>query len=143
VTVTVTDKNGDSDSETFQVTVANVPPTVTLTGPASANEGGTESYSYSWTDPGSADTFPALGNSVDCGVHGTSSDEIFTPGSKTGSFNCHWTDDSGAGTADVSATVTDDDGGADTDTINVSVANVAPSVELTGDTTVDEGSSHT
>jgi single-stranded DNA-binding protein len=143
VAVTVTDKDGASDSKTFQVTVTNVAPTVTLTGAASANEGDTESYSYSWTDPGSADTFPALGNSVDCGINGTSSDEVFMAGSKTGSFKCHWTDDSGAGTADVSATVTDDDDGADTDTINVSVANVAPSVELTGETTVDEGSSHT
>jgi hypothetical protein len=126
VTVTVTDKNGDVDSKTFQVTVKNVAPTVTLSGPVTANEGDTKSYSYTWTDPGSSDTFPAAGNSVACGPKGTASDKVFTPASKSGSFKCTFSDDSGAGTFAVNATVTDDDGGARSDTKNVDVDNVAP-----------------
>ena len=103
-----------------------------------ANEGDTKTYTYSWTDPGTADTFPAAGNSVDCGINGTASTVVFTPASKTGSFDCTWSDDSGAGTADVKATVTDDDGGADTDTINVTVANVAPTVTFVGPILIGE-----
>ena len=113
-----------SDNEEITVTVNNVDPTVTLTGLDTADEGDTNSYSYSWTDPGTADTFPAAGNSISCGVNGTASDVVFAPLSKTGSFKCTWSDDSGAGTAAVSATVTDDDGGTDTDTIQVDVDNV-------------------
>jgi hypothetical protein len=143
VTVTVTDKDGAADSATFTVTVANVAPSVALSGPAAADEGDTVSYSYSWTDPGSADTFPAAGNAVDCGPQGTPSDEVFTPASKSGSFKCTFSDDSGAGTFAVSATVADDDGGAGSDTEAVSVANVAPSVSLSGATEVDEGTTHT
>jgi Bacterial Ig domain/PKD domain len=139
VTVQVTDKDGASDSKTFKATIANVAPTVTLSGNATANEGDTKSYSYSWTDPGSADTFPAAGNSVDCGVNGTASNKVFDSTTQTGSFDCRWTDDSGAGTAGVSATVSDDDSGAGSDTIQVAVANVAPQVNLTGPSTADEG----
>src|SRR6266536_6103402 len=65
-------------------------------------------------------------NSVDCGVNGTPSNEVFTPATKSGSFDCTWSDDSGAGTAAVKATVGDDDAGTDTDTVNVTVGNVAP-----------------
>src|SRR5439155_5844454 len=113
---------------------------VTLSGLATANEGDTNSYSYSWTDPGTADTFPIAGNSVSCGVHGTASAVVFTPASKTGSFDCTWADDSGLGTADVKASVTDDDGGVGSDTINVTVANVAPSATFHAPASVDEGS---
>ncbi|HEX3255750.1 MAG TPA: Ig-like domain-containing protein [Gaiellaceae bacterium] len=136
----VKDKDGGVSEYTASVTIANVAPTVTLVGAASADEGDTKSYTYSWTDPGSADTFPAAGNSVSCGTHGTSSDEVFDPSSKSGSFKCHWTDDSGAGTADVKATVTDDDGGVGSDTIHVAVANVAPSATFTAPSSVNEGS---
>jgi PKD domain len=126
VTVKVTDKDGGSDTKTFKVTVANVAPTVTLTGPETADEGDTKSYSYTWTDPGAGDTFPAAGNSVDCGPKGTASAVVFTPAAKTGSFDCKFSDDSGAGTFEVKATVTDDDGGAGSGSKQVAVANVAP-----------------
>src|SRR5256886_16255857 len=91
-----------------------------------------ESYSYSWTDPGSADTFPAAGNSVDCGSNGTASAKVFDPATQTGSFKCKWADDSGAGTVTVKATVTDDDGGVGSDSKLVTVKNVAPTVTLSG-----------
>ena len=50
---------------------------------------------------------------------------------KSGSFDCTFSDDSGAGTFTVSATVTDDDTGAGSDTKQVDVDNVAPGVTLT------------
>jgi hypothetical protein len=121
-----------------------VAPSVTLTGPAAANEGDTKSYSYSWTDPGSGDTFPVAGNSVDCGPKGTASDAVFTPATKTGSFKCTFSDDSGAGTFAVKATVGDDDGGSGTDTVNVAVANVAPTIAFTAaPATANEGDTKT
>jgi hypothetical protein len=132
VTVKVTDKNGSSDTKSFNVNVANVAPKVVLSGDASANEGATKSYSYTWTDPGSADTFPGADNSVDCGSNGTASEVSFTPASKQGSFKCTFSDDSGTGTFAVNATVTDDDGGVGSDTKQVDVDNVAPTVSFTG-----------
>jgi hypothetical protein len=124
VTASVTDNNGGTGSDTKHVTVANVAPTVTLTGPTSANEGDTKHYTYSWTDPSSADTFPT--HPVNCGTHGTASNAIFDGSAKTGSFDCTWNDDSGSGTADVTASVTDDNGGTGSDTKHVTVVNVAP-----------------
>ena len=51
VTVTVTDKDGASDSATFEVHVRNVAPTVELTGDDSADEGQTKTYTYTVGDP--------------------------------------------------------------------------------------------
>src|SRR6266536_562251 len=101
VKATVGDDDGGTDTDTVNVDVNNVAPTVTLLGPATGNEGDTKSYTYSWTDPGTADTFPALGNSVECGLNGTPSAVVFTPAGKSGSFDCTWSDDSAAGTAAV------------------------------------------
>src|SRR5207237_4968543 len=139
VSAQVTDKDGGVGSDSKSVDVANVAPTVHLSGTNSANEGDTKHYSYSWTDPGSADTFPR--HSVGCGVHGTASNSSFDATGQTGSFDCTWSDDSGAGTADVSASVSDDDGGTGSDTIHVAVANVAPTATFGNDGPVDEGSS--
>ncbi len=58
VSVTVTDGTALSDSETFQVTVANVAPSgvsLNLTN-TTINEGGSTSLSGSFTDPGTLDT---------------------------------------------------------------------------------------
>jgi len=116
-------------TDSFDWSAANVNPDVTLTGPTTGiTEGDLKSYSYSWTDPGSADTFPAAGNSVSCGPKGTVSNAVFAPATKTGSFDCTFSDDSGTGTFAISATVTDDDNGSDTDTKNASVANANPVV---------------
>jgi len=54
----------------------------------------------------------------------TASNPAFDASTKTGSFDCTWSDDSGLGMADVSASVTDDDGDTGSDTIHVTVANV-------------------
>ena len=55
VIVSVTDKDGVSDSATFDVVVSNVAPTVVLSGADTASEGDVVHYTYSIFDPG-ADT---------------------------------------------------------------------------------------
>ncbi len=71
VSITVEEDNGAgvSGSGSFKVTVANVPPEVTLVGPPSANEGETKSYTFSFIDPG-ADSWSGV---VSCGANGTAS----------------------------------------------------------------------
>src|SRR5207247_3837301 len=87
VTVTVTDKNSGSGQATFHVTVNNVAPIVTLSGPASTTEGATESYSYTFTDTG-ADTWT---HTASC-AHGVVSADTFDSTTKSGSFKCTWAD---------------------------------------------------
>src|SRR5439155_25741206 len=140
VSAKVTDNDAGFGSDSKSVDIANVAPTVNLSGATSANEGDSKHYTYSWSDPASADTFPS--HSMDCGIHGHSSNDVFDASSKTGSFDCSWSDDSGAGTADVSVSVSDDDSGTGSDTKHVTVANVAPTAHVSGSSNVDEGSTH-
>jgi hypothetical protein len=139
VSVKVTDKNGGSDTKTFSVDVKNVAPTVTLSAndDLSVNEGSTHTYSYSISDPGQ-DTVTAV--QASCGDHGVKSSASNTDTS--GSFDCRFPD--GPDSSTVSASATDSDGatGAAAQQI-VAVANVAPTVHLTGAANVDEGSTHT
>jgi hypothetical protein len=104
------------------VDIANIAPEVTLSGSATANEGDTKSYSYTFTDPG-ADTWT---HAVSCGAHGAVSNDAFSQATKSGSFDCTWMDN--YVDEAVSATVNDDDGGTDTDTILVDIANLNPVV---------------
>ena len=147
VSITVSDDDSGSDTETRDVTVNNVAPAVTITaGPTSVDEGhAAVTYSYSWTDPG-ADTWTKV---TSCGATGVKSAETFDTTLKQGSFKCAWADDVGlAGTSfdveTVSITVSDDDSGSDTETRDVTVNNVAPAVTITaGPTSVDEGHART
>jgi hypothetical protein len=126
VSATVSDGDGGSGSGAQPVTVANVDPEVTLTGPTSASEGQTKPYLFSFTDPG-ADTWT---RSASCGASGTVANSTFDPSTKSGSFDCVFADDNPTGTASdtsvVRVTVTDDDDGTGNDSIDVTVSNVAP-----------------
>ena len=140
VSVKVTDKNGGSDTKTFTVAVANVAPTVTLSGAidVSVNEGSTEHvYSYSISDPG-ADTVSAVTTS--CGANGAKVVLSDTNTGTAGSFKCVFAD--GPASSTVSASATDSDG--DTGNVasqSVAVLNVAPTVTLDAgnDLSVSEG----
>jgi len=110
----------DTDSTT--VSILNVPPTVTLSGPNSADEGETKSYSYSTSDPG-IETFT---HTASCGANGTLSNDSFDGATGAGSFDCTFPD--GPASSTVEVTVDDGDGGSDSDSIGVTVANVAPTV---------------
>ena len=154
VSVTVTDDDGGADTETFDVTVGNVDPTLVVPSNQTVDEGTLLVLKdiAMFTDPGfdnaaatpaTAETFTV---SVDWG-DGTTADSgsatIDTPGSSgsltAGSFDgSHTYADNGTYT--VSVTVADDDGGADTETFDVTVGNVDPTLVVLGNQTIDEGS---
>ena len=141
-TVSVTADDGDAvGSDELEVTVANVKPSISLTGPATADEGETKTYSFTVSDPGQ-DTHTLA---TDCGSNGAkvAGSDAYNPLTGLGSFQCFFAD--GPATTNVTAQVTDSDGAADTDNqvVVVTVANVAPTVTLTGDAAADEGSTHT
>ena len=141
VSVTVTDSDGADGSDTVAVTVANVKPSVLLTGAASADEGETKTYSFTVTDPGQ-DSHTIV---TACGAHGAkvAGSDSYNTVTGAGSFKCLFAD--GPATTNVTVTVTDSDGAADTDNqvVVVTVANVAPTVTLTGAASADEGTSKT
>jgi PKD repeat protein len=109
---------------TATVTVNNVAPTASASIPAGGNEGGALSFTSSATDPG-PDTFTYAWN--------------FGDGSSSTAQNpSHTYDDNG--TYGVTLTVTDDNGGADTVTSTVTIANVNPSIgSISGVTNATEG----
>jgi hypothetical protein len=122
VTVTVAEDGGaPSDSATFQVTVANVALTVTLSGADAADEGDKKSYTYTVTDPGD-DPNPTITTS--CGAGAAKSNET------ANSFDCTFPDGDGANGTDYTVSVSADDGeDTGTDTKTVTVANLAPTAD--------------
>ena len=141
VTITATDIAGATDDAQFSLTVNNVKPSISLTGDATADEGSTHTYGFTVTDPGQ-DTHTIT---TGCGANGAkvTDSDTYAPGTGLGSFQCFFAD--GPATTNVTATVTDSDGASDTDNqvVVVTVSNVAPTVELSGDDSALEGSTHT
>ena len=97
VRATVNDDDTGTETETLTVTVSNVAPNVTFgAAPLAANEGDTNHYTYTFTDPGT----DVWTHSVSCGNGGLVSNDDFMPlGAKSGSFDCTWADDMPTGTA--------------------------------------------
>jgi hypothetical protein len=128
-TVTVSVFDGDvTSTDTAQVTVNNVAPTVSATGAAAVIEGSAYTLGVSVTDPG-ADTFAGTvawgdGNIDDIsGAHNT----LFHTYAQDGVYT-------------ITMAATDDDGGVGSVTKTVMVNNVAPTLAATGDADVNEGS---
>ena len=116
ITLTVTDEDGGSVVGTATSTVTNVAPELTsLTGPATGDEGSPLTFEASATDVGTAD-IPDLVYSWDFGGDGVGSD---TPVDHSFSDEGTWT---------VTVVVDDGDGGTDTDSLTVDIANVAPEI---------------
>ena len=94
----------------------------------SANEGTSHTYSFTTTDPGT-DSF--MLDATECGTGGTQvGADTFNPTTGAGSFVCSFPD--GPATPTVSVTVNDADAATGSDTVDVTVANVAPTVTLSG-----------
>jgi PKD repeat protein len=115
VTFTVTDDDGESDSNTLTVRVNNAGPIADVGPDQTVNEGDTVDFSGAAIDPGSCDSIVSY--EWDFGDRGTASG-TWTP--------THAYGDNGVYT--VTLTVTDDDGGVGVDTLIVTVNNVMPSI---------------
>ncbi|QYZ65326.1 MAG: hypothetical protein OI74_04600 [Gammaproteobacteria bacterium (ex Lamellibrachia satsuma)] len=126
VTLTVTDSDGGVGNDTLIVAVNNAAPSVEAGSDQAINEGDTASFSGSFTDPGTADTHSFEWN--------------FGDGSApvSGSLiSSHVYTDNGVYT--VTLTVIDKDGGVGSDTLTVTVSNVAPVVTVPAGQTTTEG----
>src|SRR5262249_9670237 len=148
------DDDGGSTSGTLQVTVNNVAPTLTVPPNQTVNEGALLSITDigKFTDPGfdnplnvGGETSEKFTFAVDWG-DGTplssgpaTIDVPGSPGTPTpGSFDgSHTYADDGVYT--VPATISDDDGGTTSATFQVTVSNVAPTINAAPDQTVNEG----
>lgn len=128
--LTVTDKDGGSDSDTATVMVNNVAPLANAGGSYSGSEGTFLTFKASATDPGT-DTFIYEWDFDD-------SDGITYTDATGPEPTWTWPDDF-SGT--IYLRVTDDDGGVDFDTATVTINNVAPIADAGGPYSRDEGSS--
>ena len=127
--VTVSD-GFDASAAGSSILITNVAPSVSVGADATIDEGDTFTRSGSFTDPG-ADTWTAT---VDYGDGGGAA-ALALAGKN---FNLsHTYLDNGLNT--VTVTVTDDDAGVGSDDADVTVNNVAPTVEAGPDATVDSG----
>jgi PKD repeat protein len=123
ITATATDEDGTFSAGSKQITVSNVAPTITAGGNATANEGSLYTLSLSAADPGDDEI---TGFTIDWG-DGVSEDvSVHSNGHYSHTFA-----DSGSYTVRVSA---DDEDGTYTNTAekSVAVANVAPTVSISG-----------
>ena len=138
VTVTITDVDGETATDSFEVTVNNVAPTMAVSGPASVDEGSTYILSLgSLVDPG-ADTVTAY--TIDWGDGNLST---YTPAefAALGGTASHvFADGDSAVTINVSAT--DEDGTHLLGAVAVTVENVAPTLTLDGAAETNEGASY-
>ena len=136
VTLTVTDDDGSSASDTQMVTVKNAAPSVIAGVDQIADEGAVANLTSStFSDPGVLDTHTATidwgDGIVEAGIVSKTSSES---GTVTGKHI--YTDD---GAYEVTITITDDDGASASDKQIVTVKNVAPSVMAGVDQIADEG----
>jgi PKD repeat protein len=121
VTVTVSDGDGGVGTDTLEVIVSNAAPIVDAGSDADLNEGDPLDQAGSFADPG-ADTWEAT---VDYGDGSGAQLLDLDPQNKSFDLDYPYTDN---GTYTVTVTVTDDDGDSGSDTLEVIVSNVAPTV---------------
>ncbi|HJQ29344.1 MAG TPA: Ig-like domain-containing protein, partial [Rubrobacter sp.] len=110
----IMDKDDGASEYTTDVTVNNVKPTVTLSGPSSVQESTTveREYTFTVTDPGD-DTFEVEPGFPTCGSNGTLVNDSLVTDASGGSFKCVFPD--GDTTSNVAIKVKDSDGLVDTD----------------------------
>lgn len=130
VVATVTDEDGATTTSTMSVKVNNVAPTIIkLTGDHSVKDGDSAQFSALATDPGDDNLTYTWDFDDDS--------ETITGENVTHTF-------ANNGNYSVELTVSDRDGASTSQTLNVQVVNVAPTIhELKGDTEINEGDNAT
>ena len=132
-----------SNTVTVTSPPSNAAPTIALTGDNTANEGQTKTYSFSVsTDSGATSPYSVVSQS--CGANGTPSNPVFNSATGAGSFDCTFPD--GPASSTVSVQIADSgsaNSNSNTPSIVVTIANVPPTIALTGASSVDEGSLYT
>jgi hypothetical protein len=129
VSYTVTDDDGGTHTDTVIVTVANVAPSVDAAASQTANEGANTAFALgSFTDPGDDDPWVVT---VDWGDASTDTTFSVNAAGSLGSQSHRYGDN---GTYTVTVTLDEDNGaGADgSDTFQVGIANVAPTLTNPG-----------
>ncbi|NHJ23652.1 MAG: PKD domain-containing protein [Candidatus Lokiarchaeota archaeon] len=129
VTLTITDNDGGVDSDFLSISVENVAPMVNAGENINIDEGESTDFHGSFSDPGILDTHNIEWNFGD----GQFSYGVLNPS--------HTYFDNGLYTAIL--TVTDDDGGKNSDSLLVNVNNVNPSLNVIEDQSILEGNSCT
>ena len=129
--VSVTDEDGSFLAGSMAVEVLNVAPSVTTNGDVVVNEGGTATNTGSWSDPG-LDTV-TLSASVGTVIRNDG-------GTWSWSFD---TSDGPEESQLVTISAADSDNAQTTSSFWLTVNEVAPTVTITGNTTVNEGSIYT
>ena len=138
VSVQVEDANGaDSNTASQTITILNVAPTITAVTavPDPVNEGSPTTVTVTATDPAGAND--PLTYEFDCNDNGVYEIVQLADNDATCTF------DDGPATRTIGVRVTDGDGGADTDTVEVDVDNVAPTATFANGGPVNEGSTGT
>jgi hypothetical protein len=134
VDVVLSDGDGGTTNDQFTVTVTNVDPVLAIRGDATINEGDTVNLTgTSFTDVGAGDGHTATVNWGD----GTPTEGAGVSGGDL--IASHVYDDDTGSPFTVTVTVTDDDGGFDTETFTVTASNLNPVLSLRGNGTITEG----
>jgi MYXO-CTERM domain-containing protein len=126
VTYTCVDDDGGTGNDSLTVTISNVAPEITsLSGDTEGDEGDELSFGCAASDVSSDDTVSITWDFGD-GSSGSGEDATNTYATE--------------GTYTVRCTATDDDGGSSSDSFDVEISNVAPTIDsLTTDTSGEEG----
>jgi hypothetical protein len=138
VSVNIDDDGAQQASDSFQVTVNNVAPTLSLSGNGSTAEGSLYTLHIAASDPG---TDSITQYSVDWG-DGTPASLLSAAELAAASGNVSHTYADGSAARTITVEATDEDG-TWSNTKAITVANVAPSVTLSGADAIDEGGSYT
>jgi PKD repeat protein len=131
-TLTVTDNGGLSGSVSFNVTVNDAPPTLTLSGGSSVNEG----TSYVLTLGVTPGPDPVTGWTINWG-DGNTSNVTGSPPTVAHTYA------DGPKLYTITATGTTDDGTLNANSLVLAINNIPPAVSISGASSVNEGSTYT